>query len=315
MPSVSLSPGRITACWFVLRCLERMGGKASRSDLITVASRSSLRSGGLPIRDGIRLAAEGRLISTDNDSLVLSEIGNEVLALGTEDEPTPPVRRYLVSRLLLIDPPTWVIYWQGDSQALDHILPANERKTLDDAGLLPTEGIPADLSTWVFWTALRRVPLVSETAAHRKALGDAGELLSLEYERSRLERDGLSDLAPMVRWLARESDAYGFDILSFVGGSGSDARDHLAIEVKSTSLPRASDLHFFLSAHEWETAQLLGERYVIHAWSRVDPGPPPVSRDPGPVVVSPRLIVSHLPSDPDCAERCRWQTAEIFLPS
>jgi hypothetical protein len=156
---------------------------------------------------------------------------------------------------------------------------------------------------------------MTETAAHRKTLGDAGESLSLAHERERLTQDGYPDLAPQVQWLARESDAYGFDILSFVGGSGPNARDHLAIEVKTTSLPRAADLHFFLSAHEWETAQMLGERYVIHAWTRVDPGPPPAAKDPGPTVVSPASIASHLPNSPACDARCRWQTAEIFLPA
>lgn len=315
MPSVSISPGRITACWFVLRCLERLGGQATRPDLVTVASRSSLRSGGLPIRDGIRLATEGRLIVVHEEDLLLSAEGIDALELGTEDEPTPAARRFLVSRLLLADPPTWVIYWQGDPDSLDHVLPPNERKSLADAGLLPLDDTASDLSIWAFWTALRRVPLMAETAARRKAIGDAGEALSLAHERERLTLDGHPDLAPRVQWLARESDAYGFDILSFVGGSNSDARDHLAIEVKTTSLPRAAALHFFLSAHEWETAQMLGERYIIHAWTRVDPGPPPVPRDSGPIVVSPASIASHLPNSPACDERCRWQTAEIFLPA
>lgn len=83
--------------------------------------------------------------------------------------------------------------------------------------------------------------------------------------------------------------------------------------MKTTSLPRAGDLHFFLSAHEWETAQMLGGRYIVHAWTAVDPGPPPVPREPGPILVAGHVIAPHLPDGPRCEERCRWQTAEIYL--
>jgi hypothetical protein len=314
MPSVSLSAGRITACWFILRSLDRLGGHAVRSELVTHASRSSLRSGGLPIRDGIRLAIEGALVDQLQDRIQLTEVGSAALALASEDEPTPTARRFLVTRLLLADPPPWVAYWQGDQEALQYILPVHERKTLTDSGLLPWDDTPTDLDSWAFWRALSRVPLMSETAAHRKRLGDAGEHLSMEFERKRLTDDGRPDLAIQVQWLARESDAYGFDILSFAGGDGNDADTRVAIEVKTTSLPRSAELHFFLSAHEWETAQHLGDRYRVHAWTRVDPGPPPVARDPGPLLLAAPIIAPHLPVAPGCVERCRWQTAEIYLP-
>jgi hypothetical protein len=314
MPSVSLTAGRVTACWFTLRSLNRLGGTATRAELLTLASRSSLRSGGLPIRDGIRLASEGGLTNESLDRIQLTETGLAALNLGVEDEPTPAARRFLVTRLLLADPPTWVAYWQGDPDSLDFVLPSNERKTLSDSGLLPSNSPSTDLDSWAFWRALGRVPLMAETAAHRKRIGDAGEHLSVTFERDRLNADGRADLAAGVQWLARESDAYGFDILSFVGGTGDDAEQRIAIEVKTTTLPRAASLHLFLSAHEWDTALELADRYVVHAWTGVDPGPPPVAREAGPIVIDPRSIGEHLPVPPECSERCRWQTAEIWLP-
>ena len=254
MPSLTLGPGRITACWFVLRSLESLGGQASRAELIAHASRSSLRSGGLPVRDGVVLAVEGGFVAVSQDRLALSGMGIAALRLGSEDEPTPQARRFLVTRLLLADPPAWVAYWQGDPDALQLVLPPNEKKTLTDSGLLPPPEDADDLGGWAFWRALGRVPLVSETAEHRKRLGDAGEHLSVEFERARLRREGHQSLADRIEWLSRESDAYGFDILSYRGGDRADADIRIAIEVKSTSLPRAAELHFFLTTHEWETA-------------------------------------------------------------
>lgn len=176
MPSVSLSVGRITACWFALRSLERLGGQATRGDLLAYASRSSLRSGGLPIRDGMRLAIEGGLVEESKDRLHITEVGSTALAIANEDEPTPRARRFLVTRLLLADPPPWVAYWQGDPEALQYVLPASEQKTLAASGLIPITENSADLDSWAFWRALNRVPLMSETAAHRKRIGDAGSI-------------------------------------------------------------------------------------------------------------------------------------------
>jgi hypothetical protein len=315
MPSVPLGVGRITACWFVLRSLQRLGGLASKAELTTHASRTSLRSGGLPIRDGVVLVVEGGFVTETHDRVQLSDVGVTALRLGDEDEPTGEARRFLVTRLLLSDPPPWVAYWQGDPGALEHVLPSNERKTLLNADLLPPASEPEDLEAWGFWQALGRVPLMTETAAHRKHIGDAGEHLSVEYERARLLADGHEGLAGRVQWLARESDAYGFDILSFLGGTGGDADVRIAIEVKSTTLPRAANLHFYLSAHEWDTALRLGERYCVHVWTNIDPGPPIGARDPGPLVLDPSRFAPHLPEPPDCGARCRWQTAELYLPT
>lgn len=314
MPSVPLGAGRITACWFALRSLRNLGGEATRGDLITHASRSSLRSGGLPVRDGVTLAVEGGFATLGHDRLTLSQVGDAALRLGKDDEPTAEARRFLVTRLLLADPPSWVAYWQGDAASLDLVLPAGERKTLSDAGLLPPPDDMTDLGGWAFWRALGRVPLMSETAVHRKRLGDAGEQLSVEFERERLRTEGHPTLADGVEWLARESDAYGFDILSFRGGTGYGTDERIAIEVKSTSLPHAAEFHFYLSSHEWETAQRLGSRYRVHAWTAVGPGPPPTAHEPGPLLIEMTSIGSHLPSSPGCNERCRWQTAEIYLP-
>jgi hypothetical protein len=314
MPSVSLSPGRITACWYLLRCLRRLGDSAQRSDLLALAARSSLRSGGLPIRDGLRLAIEGKLLTVSGDQLTLTAASGDLLELGTEDEPTDDARRVLISRLLLDDPPNWVIYWQGDPDSLDLVLPATERRSISEAGLMPPSDASGNLMSWAFWLALRRVPLMSQTAAHRKALGDAGEALSMSYERQRLEREGHPELANRVRWLARESDAYGFDILSFIGGAGPRPGDHLAVEVKATSLPRGRKFRFFLSAHEWEVAQAIPDQYVLHLWTRVDPGPPALSRDPGPTVINQSSLLPHLPEAGVCGGECAWESTKVVLP-
>lgn len=219
-----------------------------------------------------------------------------------------------MSVLLLRDPPPWVAYWQGDPGSLDLVVPERERRSLEEAALFPPGDGADELTGWAFWRALGRVPLMEDTAARRKAIGNAGEELTIAHERERLTSEGFPQLADQVRWLARESDAYGFDVLSSAGRSAEKPERPIAIEVKGSSLPASTNVRFFLSAHEWETATELRDRYRVHIWTRVDPGPPPRARDGGPIIVHPADLARHLPAAAICEDLCRWQTAEIHLP-
>ncbi len=315
MLDVPLTPGRLTATWLVLRCLSRLGGAASPSEVLAYASRSSLRSGGLPLRDGIRLAVGGRVIIERTGRFEITELGRHALNLSDEDEPSPEVRRTLVASVLLSEPPAWVAYWQGDPGSLDFVLPHETKKALVGAKLMPQDLVEENLDTWAFWEALAHVPLASETSGHQKIIGNAGEQLSFDYERERLVRAGFPELAQRVSWLARESDAYGFDILSFDGNLSSIPDRPRAIEVKATSLPRSTFFRMHLTAHEWAVARRLEGKYILHLWTGVDPGPPLRSQEAFPTELDPALLLNHVPTDPLCGGICRWQDAEIAVPT
>jgi hypothetical protein len=314
MPSVRISPGRLTALWTVIRTLEKLGGEAPISEILRVASRTSLRAGGLPIRDGLALAFEGSFLERGYEDAVLTRLGREALHLEPEDEPGPELRRMFLSVLLLRDPPVWVAFWQGDPEALPLVIPEGERRLLEELGLYPEEDTNS-LEARAWWAALRRVPLPEEAAAFRRAIGDAGEQLTLAYERRRLDAEGFQALARDVRWVAQESPAYGFDVLSFCGlAGGGDPEDRLAIEVKSMSRVAPVSFSFFLTVHEWETAVELGDAYLMHFWDGVDPGPPPAAPGDSPRITSPSILANHLPNSTSCDGECAWQSASIVLP-
>ena len=282
-------------------------------DLVAFAGRSGLRSGGLPVRDGFGLAGTGGFVS-GTDYVELTPLGLAVLRLGVEDEPTKEALRVFASALMLRQPPLWVAYWQGDPTSLDFVIPEPERQILAAAGLAPNDP-EEDLAGWAWWDALRRVPLSEETAALRKAIGDAAEELTLAHERQRLEGQGFPDLVERVRWVARESPAYGFDVLSFCGVSfGQMAPDRpLAIEVKGTTVATRAEFRFFLTDYEWETAERLRERYIFHLWDGVRLEPKPGSYRAEPFVLSGQTLVGHLPLAPICRESCRWKSAIVAV--
>lgn len=312
MPSVRVTRGRLTAAWLVLRTLEKLGGQAEASEVMSYARRSSLRGGGLPLPDGVRLALEGGFVLERAGTFALLPLGQRALGLGTEDEPAAPALRLLVTVLLLRDPPTWVAWWQGAPHDLEAVIPEGERLILRDAGLLP-QPPPTDPAGWGWWQALGRVPLPEHAAIERKQIGDAGESLTVDHERERLTEQGYVELASQVAWLAQESDAYGFDVLSFAGDDHQslEPRTPIAIEVKSTTLPIGPYFRCFLTAHEWDTARGLGDRYVMHLWQAVDPGPPPSSRSRSPIVMPAAALTDHIPSASACDDPCSWQSARI----
>lgn len=314
MTSVRLSPGRLTSLWVVLRSLQALGGSADRLELLRYASRTSLRAGGLPIPDGLALALEGDFVRGSRDHLSFAPLGSHAIALEDADEPSLDVRRLFMSVLLLRDPPPWVAYWQGDPSALDLVVPESERELLREADLYPSTA-SEDIESWSWWQALRVVPLPEDTSELRKLIGDAGEELSFNYERARLNASGHVHLANRVRWVARESPAYGFDVLSFHGAARpSEPERPLAVEVKSVSGPVLATLEFFLTSHEWSMAQHLGSDAVIHFWDGVDPGPPAQSSRRTPLLIPTRNLGPHIPAAPACAGDCAWFSMRLALP-
>jgi hypothetical protein len=314
MSSVRLTPGRLTALWLVLQTLGELGGRAEVSDLRATARRSALRAGGLPVPDGLILAREGGFLFESAGTCGLEPLGEGAIAMSNEEEPPPEVLRLFITVLFLRRPPAWVAWWQGSPDEFEAVVPREEQRVMRDAGLLPQPPVE-DPGGWAWWQALGRVPLPEHSGAARKQIGDAGEELTLSFERQRLRAQGYNDLAHSVRWIARESDAYGFDVLSYAGNDHPplSANDRIAIEVKSTALPVIEHFPLFFTAHEWKVLSALGPRGVLHLWSAVDPGPPPRSRVEHPIVCAPAELTDHLPRPPACGEACDWQSAELRL--
>jgi hypothetical protein len=220
-----------------------------------------------------------------------------------------------LSVLLLRYPPAWVPYWQGDPSSFDIVLPEAMKEILEDAQLV-SDGRVADVENWSLWNALQRVPQPEDTAALRKAVGDAAEELSLVYEQRRLEAEGYPDLAERVRWVARESAAYGFDILSFSGKMFPAAPEsQLAIEVKGQSLAARPVFSLYITRHEWRTAKALSDSYILQLWHGV-------SREEGtiqaansvPIVIRGSVLEAHLPARPSCGAPCDWCSAFVSFP-
>jgi hypothetical protein len=94
--------------------------------------------------------------------------------------------------------------------------------------------------------------------ARNSSLGQAGEELVVKFERYRLSKDGLGNLAAKVEHVSKDQgDGLGFDVLSF------DAEgNERFIEVKTTAF--AKETPFYASAGEIRFAQKNAERFSLY---------------------------------------------------
>lgn len=103
----------------------------------------------------------------------------------------------------------------------------------------------------------RRKPDYAERDATNRKVGLNGELLVIEYEKSRLLQLGRSELAEMIIHVSQvEGDGAGYDIRSY-----KEDGSPLFIEVKSTR--GGLETAFFLSAAELEFSERRQDDYVL----------------------------------------------------
>src|ERR1039458_547127 len=128
--------------------------------------------------------------------------------------------RFQLHAFILQTKPSWsALLCRGHREAAA-MLPAEIRQCLQDAGLL--DGTDADTVQW--WDSLA-VAARTESQHELLTIGRFGERLCLKYEHNRIGVDPL--------WQALESNAAGYDILSWVAPS---RPERLLIEVKCSVL-------------------------------------------------------------------------------
>ena len=91
-------------------------------------------------------------------------------------------------------------------------------------------------------------------------IGYTGEKQVLEYERKRLSNH--PDLQRRIKWQSQESDAIGYDILSY-DKDGTERQ----IEVKSTNAQPSDKFHFVLTENERQHALKLTNYWIYYVFS------------------------------------------------
>lgn len=103
--------------------------------------------------------------------------------------------------------------------------------------------------------------------------GLLGEELVMTYEQNRLIEIGREDLAEKIRWVSKEDDSIGYDIISFDVDKDNNAKEKY-IEVKTTE---GNDTNvFYISMNEVDVMDKLKEQYFIYRVFNLKTGHPEV---------------------------------------
>ncbi len=87
--------------------------------------------------------------------------------------------------------------------------------------------------------------------------GLIGEKLVMAYEAEKLRSYGKEELIEKIKWISKEDDGTGYDILSF-----DENGNEIYIEVKSTA--DNENAVFFISTNEINTMEKLKEKYFVY---------------------------------------------------
>jgi len=91
--------------------------------------------------------------------------------------------------------------------------------------------------------------------------GLLGEKLVIDYEKERLTQLGREDLVEKIKWISRDDDNKGYDIISFDIGENNKVEQKY-IEVKTTSENDTTD--FYISSNELDAMGKLKKQYFIY---------------------------------------------------
>ena len=145
-----------------------------------------------------------------------------------------------------------------------------EEEGLDQAEVIIFESNPPEISNKPKVTKKtiigRKIDFIEKARKDQKT-GILGEILVVSYEKDYLKKHNRDDLAEKVRWVSKEADGYGYDVLSY----DLDGNEKY-IEVKTTKLDKNQP--FDISANELRTSYELKNQYWIYRVYSIENKPP-----------------------------------------
>lgn len=298
MQQNTLSIGRITTLWLVCKYSD---GETSMQVLRQRTERE-LTAASTLFDDAVNLAYDLGLLKQHQNKFLRTPKADRIFDWKNEF-PTHFAYRNLLLLYIKRYRPLW---------ALNAVLP--RAVFLADLGPLLIECLgaakvlesPKD-SEW--WRAIYYI-VEGWERINLEEIGRYAEELTLQYERQRLSANGLHQLASQVRWVSQESDAYGYDVLSFCGDRASlfnaQESDPLRIEVKGMARSLSS-ANFYLTRNEWRVAKSKPHvPYCFYIWRQPRTGSIPL-------VKTPDSIHQFLPKN--CSETgCYWTHCRLMIP-
>lgn len=263
----------------------------------------------MPVDDGLTILMIIGLIELVDGKISVTEAGLKIIALCENEEPNLSVIRQILLPIIKKMTPAWITFAGRPLEERIIAIPERWREVLYKAELLSA---PLSEEAQKWWDVLQE-KVDDIERAYVKKIGDAGESLTITYEKRRLLIEEHSDLAERVRWISRESDYYGFDVESYRGRMEPSVlrpEDRIMIEVKSTNSDSEKSIRFILTRNEWETALANINCYYFYLWKNIAISSTSITGD-GPIVLNVGFVQKYIPQDQH--EMGKWMKCRIEL--
>lgn len=169
----------------------------------------------------------------------------------------------IVSNVIQNMDPSYIIAEEANKIIEKAIL---EESNLDEAEIITLEqvNIPKykkkNKYSEIKKKTIRKIDYLKKAKSNAKN-GLIGEELVMAYEQDRLIKLGRRDLSEKIKWISKEDDSIGYDIISFDVDDENNVKEKY-IEVKTTE---GNDTNiFYISANEVNIMDKLKEKYFIY---------------------------------------------------
>lgn len=169
----------------------------------------------------------------------------------------------IVSNVIQNMDPSYIIAEEANKIIEKAIL---EESNLDEAEIITLEqvNIPKykkkNKYSEIKKKTIRKIDYLKKAKSNAKN-GLIGEELVMAYEQDRLIKLGRRDLSEKIKWISKEDDSIGYDIISFDVDDENNVKEKY-IEVKTTE---GNDTNiFYISTNEVNIMDKLKEKYFIY---------------------------------------------------
>jgi len=291
-----ISFGYIIASWHIVNFLSRHE-KIKPDKIHSFLINSGKLGRSFPAKEGINLSIYYNFTCIDKGYLSLTQVSREsFIPLCDTDEPNINVLRAILKEIISCHNFEWLIFYDPDPEIFKEYLSNSDPEwtiMLDNAKLFNFE----DDSVLAWWDDIL-LKYENYREEVKKAIGDIGEKLTYDHEISRVNSDGHRPAKSFVKWTARISNTFGFDILSIKGKRFSEMdneRDKIQIEVKASEISNLESFRFYVPKPEWQTALKNIDNYFFYCWPGIN-----IQRETAiaaPFVIPAKELLTHMPKN------------------
>jgi len=305
--SVTITSSNIIALWQLV-LLTSKHEEITVKSAIEITLNSGLMGGGLPADQGLKLGQYCRILEINEEQKLYSSqyCKDKLIGLCETEEPNILVFRGILFRFVSFQNFDWLLFFNDDPEIFKTGIPGEWIDLLEQAELFNF----TDLIVRDWWEKI-----FSKFQTYKEGqqieVGKVAEKLSYEYERQRLESDGLDNGHFFVKWASQINDKYGYDILSIRGNFFKftfEEKDSIQIEVKCSVTSNEREFRFYISKNEWNIALKNMGSYFFYCWTSASKERENAN---GPFIIPANKLSSHIPTDNGTV--CEWSQCKFVV--